>query len=225
MTPTPSTDSQPNHSAKNDYALLSTTTTLSKLRGFTLEALKHLKTENLTSWQLAEKAEKPTVYVNVYLFRLQKYGLASKHEDFWFLTKEGTSFLNLIETSNNRNNTTITREQHNNNTTITRNQSKVPKQVTISLWLQDTDRNEAEKEVVEVLVKHYNETGSKFLYFTDVYQFAHKFKIRPDQVNTILMNLKQDRVVYSIKDKQHNAWKIGLYKAFVEGLKTSQGVT
>jgi len=93
------------------------------------------------------------------------------------------------------------------------------KQISISLWLQSSGLNDAEKEVVEVLVNHYNGTGSKFLYFSDIYEIAERFKIQPDQVNRVFMNLKQDHIVYNYRDRSHNAWKIGLYKAFVQALE------
>jgi len=228
MKPTVSIDPQPEN--RVDYALLSTSTTFSRLRGMTLWIMEILRDGgSVATYEVAGQTMKSCRYVNVYLNRLRKYGIARKHEGFWFLTDFGEYLADVRcrdrDRDRDRYNTSITQQQHNNNTSITLKQPKVLKQVAISLWLQDSDRNQVEKEVVEVLVKHYNETGSKFLYFNDVYHFADKFKIRPDQVNQLLMNLKQDRLVYSFKDKQHNAWKIGLYKAFIEGLKTSQGIT
>jgi len=230
MTPTAVGDSHPRNSTeKVDYPLLSTST-FSRFSKFTLWIMEILRDGgSVATWQMAEQTMKSCRYVNVYLNRLRKRGIALKNEGFWCLTDFGKYLVDVLSRDRDRDrdryNTRITQQQHNNNTRITQKQAKVLKQVAISLWLQDSDRSRAEKEVVEVLVKHFNETGSKFLYFRDVYHFADKFKVRPDEVNQLLMSLKQDRVVYSFQDKQHNAWKIGLYKAFLESLKASQAAT
>ena len=208
--------------ADNTLSIYTTpTTTLSKLRGFTLNVLKFLEADHLTSWQVAVLADKTTTYVNVYLFRLQKYGLALKNEDFWFLTKEGVQFSKLVKLSNNNNNNnnrTITQQQHNNNRILTDKQPKTLKQISIESWLHVSDMRELEKEVVEVLVKHYNETGIKFKLFEDIYEASNFFKAKPDELNRAMMHLKQDGIAYPWKDHTFGAWKVALYKAFVEGL-------
>jgi len=209
---------EPHSQPSTPNASNTSTTTLSKLRGFTLDLLEHVEKENSTSWQLAEQTGKTTGYVNVYLFRLKKYGLALKNADFWFLTEEGVAFLKEL----NRNNRTITREQHNNNRTITDEKPKKLEQVPISLFLHESSLDQVERAVVEVLLKHYNETGSKFFYCKTVYDIAERFHINPGQVNDTLMRLKQDHIVYSIKDPHHDAFKIGLYKGYLELLQAQE---
>jgi len=224
---TPSPDSQSNNSQKVDYALLSTTTSLGRVSGFTVELIFHLKDGPKRCRDLVEISGKPHCYVWRYLKNMLNYGLVQKQGVFWNLSDLGVdfwSYLSIVYNNIIEYRKIIERKKKDNRKITETSQPKVVKQVSISLWAPDSPLDKVEREVVEVLVKHYNETGSKFLYFNDVYHFADKFKIRPDQVNQILMNLKQDQIVYSIKDKQHNAWKIGLYKAFIEGLKASQGI-
>ena len=98
-------------------------------------------------------------------------------------------------------------------------------QTSFEIWLKNYHRSlhDAEKVVVEVLLDHYEKTGSKFIYCEpNVYAIAEAFNIRPDQVNQVLMNLKQDHIVYHMHDRIHNAVKIGLYKDFVQMLKFSK---
>jgi len=208
-----------------DYALLSTSTTLSRVRGFTLELLHHLKDGQKRCCDLVEITGKSHPYVWSYLKRMQNYKLVEKNDGFWFLSDIGVNFLkhmnivynNIIEYKQiiNRKQT---EERQKIDTSFTNVKVKTMRQISISLWLQQTDREQVEKEVVEVLVDHYNKTGSKFLFFKDIYAIAERFKASPDQINQAMMNLKQDHIVYNYRDKGHEAWKIGLYKDFVEAL-------
>ena len=101
--------------------------------------------------------------------------------------------------------------------------TKKSKQLSIRLWLQNSHRSidDAEAKVVEVLLDHYNKTGSKFIFVSppDMYAVAERFNITPIQAEYALRNLYQDRIVYHRYDRQHNAIKLGLYKAFIEKLK------
>lgn len=215
--------------SEEDSPLLSTTTSFSRFSKFTIWIMEILRDcGSVACWQVAEQTMKSCRYVNVYLNRLRKHGIAAKRDGFWFLTDFGEYLTSLLSrdyrnnrNNRNRHNTNITQEQHKYNTNITLESRRSLKQTSLEVWLKDSDLNEAEKRVVEVLVDHYNKTGSKFLYFHTVYDIAEKFQIKPDQVNEVLMKLKQDHIVYSLKDRAHNAFKIGLYKAFVELLAKS----
>ncbi|MEM2440529.1 MAG: hypothetical protein QW493_04870 [Candidatus Bathyarchaeia archaeon] len=203
----------------------STTSTLGRVRGFTITLLYLLYEEQQRGCELAEKTGKKQDYVRPYLKRMQNYGLVEKNGAFWHITDFGVSFVEYLKRHYNLLNSNIKEYGQKRNRNITeigqkRNtlQSKIIKQASLAVWLQDSDLKEAEKKVVEVLVDHYNRTGSKFLYFVTVYDVAEKFHIRPEDVNKILMNLKQDHIVYTVRDRVHNAFKIGLYEAFIEAL-------
>lgn len=198
-----------------------TTTSFGKLRGFTLEVLDLLSKENLSSQEVSFKTDKTVLYVNVYLYRLLNYGLALKNEDFWYLSQKGIEIHSLLKPlikHNNNNNTTITQQQHNNNTKT----QKKPKQVTLEGFFREKGLSEVEKEVVDMLVAHLNESGGKYLYFRDIYEIAEKVHSNPGEVEATIKKLKQEEICYIIKDPLFGCWKLGLKKAFVETLQKAK---
>jgi len=212
---------------------LATTTTLSRIRGFTITLLFHLKDKLLTVSDLEELTGKYYEYVYTYLIRMRNYGLAEKKDSYWKITPLGVYFLNhMDEVSKYRRkakqklnrNKTETRQKLNRNKTFEKPKRAI--QTSFEIWLKNYHRSleDAERVVVEVLLDHYRKTGSKFIYCNPptVYTIADRFGIRPDQVNQVLMNLKQDKIVYSMKDRLHGAVKIGLYVDFVKKLKFIQ---
>ena len=76
-----------------------------------------------------------------------------------------------------------------------------------------------EKEVVEMLVNHYNRTGSKFILVKDIYELAEKLNVSPSALPQELKHLRQDNIVYVIKERTMGFWKIGLKRQFVDLLK------
>jgi arginyl-tRNA synthetase len=95
------------------------------------------------------------------------------------------------------------------------NQPKTTKQIPISLWLQNSGLDNVEKEVVEVLLKHYNETGSKFILVKDQFELSEKLKANPGEILEALKNLRQDNIIYIYCSEIKGYWKIGLKKNFV----------
>lgn len=218
-----------------NYQLLTTTTTLGRVRGFSIELLFMLNEGGGRCCDLSERSGKTQPYIHRYLRNLRNYGLVTQNDAFWFLTdlgKEFVKYLNIVynniidyrkkkERKKKVRRKKIERLNLNSQDSKGKELVKKPKflkQVKIDLWLRGSGLEDSEKEVVEVLVKHFNETGSKFLYFKDHYDIAERFGIRPDQVNPILMHLKQDNIIYTFRDRNHDAWKLGLKKAFVETL-------
>jgi len=211
-------------SSQRIKATISTTTAFGKLRGFTLTVLDLLE-EGLTSHQVAEITEKSNLYVNVYLFRLRKYGLASKNEGFWFLTEKGVQIRNLMKRYNNNNNRTITQQQHNHNTTITLDSRKRPIQLSLDNWSRKDSLTDCEQRVVEVLLDHYNKTRSKVITFKDQFELSESFGFNVDVVEVALQHLFQDHIVWPPRrEPSLNCWKIGLYVEFLEGLQKCNGV-
>ncbi|RLI42427.1 hypothetical protein DRO69_10390, partial [Candidatus Bathyarchaeota archaeon] len=78
--------------------------------------------------------------------------------------------------------------------------------------------DDLEKAVVEVLIEHYNRTGSKFIMVKDQYELAEKLNANPSELPNALKNLRQDGIIYIFKDKTFNCWKIGLKKQFLEAI-------
>jgi hypothetical protein len=181
-----------------------------------------LENEALTSYEIGLKTQKRTNYVNAYLFRLRKYGLTDKNDYSWFLTEEGVRISSLLKFAINdyikiyyTNNTTTTQQQHNNNTKV----QKKAFQVSIQAWLRETCPAEAEKVVVDTLVAHFNKTGSKFLLFKDHYAMSDMLNINVNEIGDVLAKLRQENIIYLMRDPTSGMWKLGLKKAFLEALK------
>jgi DNA-binding transcriptional regulator YhcF (GntR family) len=79
-----------------------------------------------------------------------------------------------------------------------------------------------EKEVVEVLMKHYNETGSKFILVKDQFELAEKLKANPNEILEALKNLRQDNIIYLYRSDIQGYWKIGLKTNFVKMLENER---
>jgi len=208
-----------------DYALLSTSTTLGRVRGFTIELLHHLQDGKKRCCDLVEITGKSHPYVWRYLKRMQNYKLVEKNDGFWFLSDIGVNFLkhlNIVYNNIIEYRQIIDRKKKEErqliDTSFTNVKVKPMKQVPISLWLQSSDREHLEKEVVEVLLKHYNETGSKFILVKDQFELSEKLKANPGDIQVALKNLRQDNIIYLYRSEVEGFWKIGLKKAFLETL-------
>ena len=79
--------------------------------------------------------------------------------------------------------------------------------------------DDIEKAVVEVLIEHYNKTGSKFIMVKDQYELAEKLQVNPSELPNALKNLRQDGIIYIFRDKTFNQWKIGIKKDFLKLLE------
>lgn len=226
--------------------LSGTTTSFSRLRGMTLWIMGILQGGgSVPSWEVAQQTAKSCRYVNVYLNRLRKYGIALKKEEFWFLTdfgeylccslcereRESNNSLSTKNTSNNDKNVSntnndVSHNRHKYNTSITQGQHKyntsLPKklvQVSIQAWLRDSSPGEAERVVVDMLVKHFNKTGSKFVLVKDHYAMSELLSINVGDVGDVLARLRQENIIYLMRDPTSGLWKLGLKKAFVELLE------
>jgi DNA-binding Lrp family transcriptional regulator len=98
-------------------------------------------------------------------------------------------------------------------------QPKTTKQIPISLWLRNSGLDNVEKEVVELLLKHYNETGSKFILVRDQFELAEKIGANPGEIIEALKNLRQDNIIYLYRSDIQGYWKIGLKTSFLKILE------
>ena len=211
-------------------ALLSTTTTdWLRVRGFSIELLHHLRDKQLLLCELCELTGKDPNTVNRYLYNLRKYGYVQKEDHYYKITEVGVALYNIhnihnihIYTKYERNMKGICKKYERNMKEKRTSKIASQRQISLELWLQSCDLSEKEKEVVEVLIDHYNKTGSKYLYFDTPFDFAERFKISPQMATEVLKRLKQDGIIYVFRDRQLGSWKIGLKSAFLEALKLSQ---
>jgi len=206
-----------------DYDLLrSTTTTYSKIRGFTIDLLSHLRNRELRTADLVDLTAKYSQYINRYLYNMRNYGLVEKNGFFWKLTDLGLSFLTHLESLGyinlqiRKNKERIKKESRKNKESY---QPTKPKQLSISPFLKESNLSQVEVVVVDHLVDHYNKTGSKFIFIQSHYDLAEKLNVNPTSLKQAITNLKQDRICWLYRDRTYGRWKLGLYKAFIETLK------
>jgi DNA-binding Lrp family transcriptional regulator len=79
-----------------------------------------------------------------------------------------------------------------------------------------------EKEVVEVLLRHYDETGSKFILIKDQFELSEKLKVNPSEILEALKNLRQDNIIYLYRSDIQSYWKIGLKTSFIKMLENER---
>jgi len=110
----------------------------------------------------------------------------------------------------------VERKSKENKKKVESKQPKSSKQIPISLWLQNSGLDSVEKEVVEVLLRHYNETGSKFILVRDQFEFSERLKANPSEILESLKNLRQDNIIYIYRSDIQGYWKIGLKTNFLK---------
>jgi hypothetical protein len=153
---------------------------------------------------------------------MERYGLALKNGDFWFLTDSGVEFVKYLDVVYNiiDYRKKVERKSKENKKKVETNQPKNTKQIPISLWLQNSGLDNVEKEVVEMLLRHYNETGSKFILVKDQFELSEKLKANPSEVLEALKNLRQDNIIYIYRSDIERYWKVGLKTNFIRIFET-----
>jgi len=220
---------------------VSTTTNFSatRLRGFTVELLKLLSNDAISIFELSDITDRSLRHLRVYLWRLKKYGLIEGDGVFWTASHEGLYALSFLSSrkkneeilskgldasehikryssesctgNSKQGHRSITLRLQKDNTKIT-----VTRQLTLEKALKLSNLNDCEKEVVEVLLTHYNSTGSPFIYLNFIEDIHLDF---PDQIlQEAFRKLRQDNIIYIWQDRGLKALKLGLKKAFLEKL-------
>jgi len=202
---------------ENSLNIISSTTTFSKVRGYSIDILYLLKEGMLTSSDIAELTGKYAQFINVYLNRLRKYGMAEKQGSFWKITEEGLYFLTHLDKIGH-----IKRQIKQKENTSTQNK---PKQLSIQLFIKNSHRSlsDIEVEVVDILLDHYNKTGSKWIYaHAGLLGLAERLKVDYDSLGRALLNLRQDGVIYTWpKLYERQTFKLGLKNAFLKKLEAT----
>lgn len=181
---------------------------------------------SVASWQVAEQTSKSCRFVNVYLWRLKKYGIVKKEDEFWFLTDFGEDIAVVLCTRDRDRDRDMSNNVHKYNRSITEGQQKYntspqkkPIQVSIQNWLRDSSPGDAERAVVDLLVSHFNKTGSKYVLVKDHYAMSDMLSINVNDVADVLAKLRQENIIYLMRDPTSGLWKLGLKKAFIELLQ------
>jgi len=187
-----------------------------------------MKNRYLTTSEICEITGKKGNYVRPYLYNMRKYGLAEKEGSFWKLTDLGRDLLEHYESNNTiieskrrvkeKKSKKSVKEALKNSKSSTQNRHD---SFCISNFLVDLglSLSEIEKAVVEVLIEHYNKTGSKFILVGNQYELAERLNCNPSDLPNALKILREKGIIYIFKDKTFNCWKIGLKKQFLERLR------
>jgi len=201
------------------------TTSFSRIRGFTIELLFHFRNRELRAMDLIDLTGKYAQYINSYLYNMRNYGLVKKRGPYWKLTDMGLSFLSYfmsLDTYHIHTKKELRKKKERSKKELRKLREKTLKQISINPWLRNSSLDDVEKEVAEVLVEHYNRTSSKFILVKDFYELAERLKKNPHNVLEALKNLRQDNIIYLYHSKLQGFWKIGLKKAFVQMLEATQ---
>ena len=209
---------------QNPISTPTPTVQICKIRGFSLDILGELYSKNvLTTPEIAAALDCKVPYARVYLHRLYKYGCIERKAHWgWIIEPLGTDILNL--NNNNIDNRKITKRTQKDNRKITEtsNDSRTTvesRQLNLSLYESDPNVTEPEREVVMLMVSHYERTGEKYRYFKDMYDFCEQTGTSAVGVMELLAKLKQEGVIYMREEKMLGMWKIGLKVNFIERLQ------
>jgi len=189
--------------------------TWSKIRGFTLGLLELLADAPSTTTSLAFDTGESTAYIRRYLRNMLNYGLVHVDDYVWHITDLGSSLLSLTQRERKEKEERKKRERKKKERSIHfRVSSLVHGQIRLDTWLREHSLSECEKEVVDMLVAHFNQTGTPFLYPSQD-QLGNQ---DPKTLQAALQHLRQEGIVYLVRDPALG-WKLGLKKAFIEKLR------
>lgn len=212
---------------RQDAKCSSTTTTtvqITKVRGLSLDILALLQSRGgLYTPEIAEEMGKSKRHVRTYMHRLYQYGCVDRFGRWgWEITPSGSDILLYNNNNIDNRNITETSQKHNRSITETSHDSHTThnsRQLDLSLYSDDQYVSDPERVVVAALAEHYEKTGVKYRLYKNTDAFCDEMDISSFEVTELIAKLKQDGVIYMIKDYHLNMWKIGLKKDFVERLQ------
>ena len=202
------------------------TVQITRIRGLSLDILALLETRGgLYTPEIAEEIGRSRNHVKVYLSRLLQYGCVDRFARWgWTITALGVETLQY--NNNYIGNRKVTEEQQKGNRKVTESSqasctTPSSRQLNLSLYSEDPDVSEPERVVVLSLAQHYERTGEKYRYYTDMFDFCEQMGISSIGIGETMAKLKQDGVIYVRKETMFEgiSWKIGLKKDFVERLQ------
>lgn len=183
------------------------TVEINRIRGFSVDALEAIRdSEGLNVEEIASRFQKESDAVRVTLHRLRKYGLIflSPCDELWKIDPFAVDIVNR-KIERNRN---ITKALHKHNRNITE-----VRQFTLKPW--QTDRTEFEVVVVEYLIQHFKETGSKWMWKYEI--DPERIGIPPSELNKAILKLLSSKIVWKYRDRDTRILKYGLTDTFLEG--------
>jgi hypothetical protein len=209
---------------QNPISTPTPTVQICKIRGFSLDILGELYSKNmLTTPEIASNLDRSPKYVRCYLYNLYKYGCIDRKDRWgWVIEPFGADVLLLNNNNIDQRKKKERPKKDQRKTKETSNDSHTTvesRQLNLSLYESDPNVTEPEREVVMLMVSHYERTGEKYRYFKDVYDFCEQTGISAVGVMELLAKLKQEGVIYMREEKMLGMWKIGLKVNFIERLQ------
>jgi DNA-binding IscR family transcriptional regulator len=203
---------------------ITTTTTLTKVRGLSVKILKALKEGPKTAIELSLELEVRGSYLRSYLYNLRKYGLVEKIGLYWTIVKEKEDIINKIINIHKakekaKESKRISERKSKTKTNEERIFEKERLREAFEHFLKQRKYEVVVEDVVRKLFKHYVETGALYLLFKNDYDMEAYFdKYYSGDILRAIDILTNDRIAYKIFKK--GEIKIALYKDFIEKLKS-----
>jgi len=199
---------------------ITTTTTLTKIRGLSVKILKALKEGPKTTIELGLELEVKGNYLRPYLYNLRRYGLVEKSSLLWTIVKEREDIIeNIININKEKERVKVSKR-------TSEKRVKEEKQLLKEEQLRGAFECFLKQKKYEVIVvdiarkffEHYLKTGAKFVIFGTPEEMESFFGYSREEIGKAIRKLTNERVAY--KWKYSSEIKIALYGEFVENIKS-----
>jgi len=199
---------------------ITTTTTLTKVRGLSVKILKALKEGPKTAIELSLELEVKGNYLRPYLYNLRKYGLIEKSSLLWTIVKERKDIIdNIININKEKERVKVSKR-------TSEKRVKEEEQILKEEQLRKAFENFLKQRKYEVVVvdivrklfEHYLKTGATFVKFVTSEDMESFFGLYRKDIARAISILTNERVAYMWKSS--GELKIALYKDFIEELRS-----
>jgi hypothetical protein len=198
---------------------ITTTTTLTKIRGLSVKILKALKEGPKTAVELGLELEVKGNYLRPYLYNLRKYGLIEKSSLLWTIVKEREDIIdNIINISKEKERVKVSKRTSEKRV---KEEQLLKEEQLRKAFENFLKQRKYEVIVVDIAIKlfeHYLKTGAKFVIFGTPEEMESFFGYSREEIGKAIRKLTNERIAY--KWKYSSEIKIALYKDFIEKLKS-----
>lgn len=210
---------------------------LGSIRGYSLDVLKAINEGITLVPYIAQVIGKTTRYTHAYVANLTRYGLISRDSDGYLsLTLRGKAFSSLLlhlAKSKLKESTKEVQTKYKEGTKKGEEEKSDPwklepipqKQLSITGWIARMNVDEAVAVVVDGFVKHYNETGGKYLFFKgnskspDWYEVGETFNLDTETAKRAFTELFEQQRFSKYADTSVGKWKIAIKPQFLQELE------
>ena len=197
---------------------ITTTTTLTKVRGLSVKILKALKEGPKTAIELSLELEVKGNYLRPYLYNLQKYGLIEKSSLLWTIVKEDI-IDNIININKEKERVKVSKRTSEKRV---KEEEQILKEEQLrgafERFLKQRSYEVIVVDIARKLFEHYLKTGAKFVIFGTPEEMESFFGYSREEIGKAIRKLTNERIAY--KWKYSSEIKIALYGEFVENIKS-----